>query len=303
MSYAPGEAVTAGSGDSYAASSAERGFWSRSWKRFARNRLALAALAVLILLHVAVILAPVLSPSSPNTVSLVARFAPPSDTHPLGTDEMGRDLLARLLYGGRISLGIGFAAMLGAMILGTALGAISGYWGGAIDAIIMRITDAMLSFPLFFFLLTVLALIGSSITNVILVIALTSWMNVARIVRSEVLKVKTLQFVEAARAIGSRSWRILFRHVLPHTIPSVIVAATLGVANAILTESALSYLGLGVKPPDPSWGNMLSTARSYIWNAPHLVLYPGLAIFVTVLLYNALGDGLRDALDPTAADD
>lgn len=299
MGLSPGETVRA-DGEAIAQAAVERGFWSRSWRRFCRNRLALAALIVLVVLHLAALLAPLLAPAAPDTVSLMSRFGPPSATHPLGTDEVGRDLLARLLYGGRISLGIGFAAMLGAMTLGTALGAISGYWGGAADAVIMRITDAMLSFPLFFFLLTVLALIGSNIVNVILVIAFTSWMNVARIVRSEVLRVKTLQFVEAARALGNRAWRILLRHVLPHTIPSVIVASTLGVANAILTESALSYLGLGVKPPDPSWGNMLSTARSYVWNAPHLVLYPGLAIFATVLLYNALGDGLRDALDPTS---
>jgi peptide/nickel transport system permease protein len=214
---------------------------------------------------------------------------------------MGRDLLARLLYGGRVSLGIGLSAMLGAIMLGTFLGAVAGFWGGALDAVIMRVTDAMLSFPLFFFLLTVLSLIGSSIPNLIIVIALTSWMNVARLVRAEVLKVKVQQFVEAARAVGNTNWRILLRHILPHTVPSIIVAATLGVANAILTESALSYLGLGVKPPDPSWGNMLSSARSYIWNASHLVLYPGLAIFGTVLLFNAMGDGLRDALDPTAS--
>lgn len=277
-----------------------QGFWRRSWCRFRRNRLALVAFGLLLALHLAVAFAPVLAPSPPNSVNLIARFAPPSAQHPLGTDEMGRDLLARLLYGGRVSLGIGLASMVGAITLGTILGSVAGYWGGALEAVIMRFTDAMLSFPLFFFLLTILALIGSTITNVIIVIALTSWMNVARLVRAEVLKVKELQFVEAARSVGNSDWRILRRHILPHTVPSVIVAATLGVANAILTESGLSYLGLGVKPPDPSWGNMLSSARSYIWGASHLILYPGFCIFSTVMLFNAMGDGLRDALDPTS---
>jgi peptide/nickel transport system permease protein len=279
-----------------------QGFWARSWRRFARNRGALLALGLLLVLHAAVSIGPVLITTSPNAVNLMARFAPPDHGHPLGTDEMGRDLLARLLHGGRLSLGIGLSAMIGAILIGTIFGSVSGFLGGAVDAVIMRVTDAMLSFPLFFFLLTVLALIGSTISNVVIVIAATSWMGVARIVRSEVLRMREFQFVEAARAVGNKRWRILFFHILPHTLPLVIVAATLGVANAILTESGLSYLGLGVKPPDPSWGNMLSSARSYTWNAPHLVLYPGFCIFVTVLLFNSMGDGLRDALDPTSTE-
>lgn len=275
----------------------------RALRRFLRNRMAVAALVVLILLHAAVAAAPLLTPHSPEALNLLKRLRPPSADHLLGTDEMGRDILARLLYGGRVSLGIGLAAMGGAVALGTMLGSAAGFRGGWVDAIIMRITDAMMSFPLFFFLLTVLALLGSSIANIVAVIALTSWMNVARIVRAEVLRIKQMQFVEAARALGSSPLRVLFRHVLPHCLSSVVVSATLGVGSAILTESALSYLGLGVTPPAPSWGNMLNSGRSHIWTAPHLVLFPGAMIFITVLAYNALGDGLRDALDPASSRD
>jgi len=275
--------------------------WARAWRRFRRNRLALFSLIALLAMHVAVIFLPSFLKHDPNTISLFDRFLPPgAKGHILGTDEMGRDVLARLVYGGRVSLGIGFSAMLGSIIIGTICGAVAGFWGGWVDVVIMRITDAMLSFPVFFILLTLLTILGTSIQMIVLVIALTSWMNVARIVRGEVLRAKSSQYVEAAIAVGNSNLAILARHILPQCIPSIIVAATLGVAYSILTESSLSYLGLGVKPPTPSWGNMLSSARSYIWSAPHLVMYPGLLIFVTVLLYNALGDGLRDALDVAA---
>jgi peptide/nickel transport system permease protein len=219
-----------------------------------------------------------------------------SSEHPLGTDENGRDVLSRLMYGGRVSLGVGFVSVLVAIAIGTAVGGIAGYFGGTIDTVLMRIADGMLSIPLFFFMLTALALLGSSLPNLILAIALTSWMAAARVVRGEVLSCKVLEYVEAAHALGGSHIRILYHHIVPQALPSVIVAATLGVAYAILTESALSYLGLGVRPPTPSWGNMLSGARSYLWTAPHLAMFPGLLILLTVLAYNSLGDGLRDAL-------
>jgi peptide/nickel transport system permease protein len=220
-----------------------------------------------------------------------------SPEHPLGTDENGRDVLSRLMYGGRVSLGVGFASVLAAMTIGIALGGVAGYFGGTIDALIMRVADGMLSIPLFFFMLTALALFGSTLPNLVAAIALTGWMAVARVVRGEVLSCKTLEYyVEAAHALGANHPRILCRHILPQALPSVIVAATLGIAYAILTESALSYLGLGVRPPTPSWGTMLSGARSYLWTAPHLAMFPGLLILLTVLAYNSLGDGLRDAL-------
>lgn len=281
-----------------ARTSREESYWGRARRRFARNKLAMVSLVVLLVMHGAVIILPYFLRYDPDTINLFGRFLRPgANGHLLGTDEMGRDVFARLVYGGRVSLGIGLSAMLGSVVIGTILGALAGFWGGWVDTVIMRITDAMLSFPVFFILLTLLTILGTSIKMIVLVIALTSWMNVARIVRGEVLRAKTSQYVEAAIALGNSGWAVLFRHILPQSISSIIVAATLGVAYSILTESSLSYLGLGVKPPTASWGNMLSGARSYIWSAPHLVWYPGLLIFITVLLYNALGDGLRDALD------
>jgi peptide/nickel transport system permease protein len=256
----------------------------------------MVSLLVLFMVHGVALLAPWVAPHSPEQINLLQRFAPGSVTHLLGTDENGRDVLSRLLYGGRVSLGVGFVSVLVAITIGTVLGGAAGYCGGTLDALIMRLADGMLSIPLFFFMLTALALLGSSLPNLIVAIALTSWMAVARVVRGEVLGCKTLEYVEAAHAVGASHVRIFWGHILPQTVPAVIVAATLGVAYAILTESALSYLGLGVRPPTPSWGNMLSGARSYLWTAPHLAMFPGLLILLTVLAYNSLGDGLRDAL-------
>lgn len=275
---------------------------ARAWSRFLRNRLAVAALVLLVVLQLATLLAPLLSDKDPSKVNLASRFAKPSPQHVLGTDEMGRDVLARLLYGGRVSLMVGLSAMCIAMLLGTLTGALAGYGGGWLDSILMRFTDAMLSFPLFFFMLTILALIGSELYKIVLVIAAASWMTVARVVRAEALRTRSLDFVVAARAIGGSDTHIILRHVIPQSVPSIIVAATLNVAVAILTESALSYLGLGVRPPTPSWGNMLSNATNYMWQAPWLAFYPGAAIFLVVLLYNALGDGIRDAFDPMSAE-
>jgi peptide/nickel transport system permease protein len=268
----------------------------RCWARFRKNRLALASLGLLLLIHGMALLAPLAAPFKPEQINLMQRFAPMSTEHPLGTDENGRDVLSRLMYGGRVSLGVGFVSVLAAMSIGTTLGGLAGYFGGIVDAVIMRLADGMLSIPLFFFMLTALALFGATIPNLILAIALTSWMAVARVVRGEVLSCKSFEYVEAAHAIGAHHGRILCHHILPQTLPAVIVAATLGVAYAILTELALSYLGLGVRPPTPSWGNMLSSARSYLWTAPHLAVSPGFLILLTVLAYNSLGDGLRDAL-------
>ncbi|MBI3969431.1 MAG: ABC transporter permease [Chloroflexi bacterium] len=259
-----------------------------------------AALAVLFLgvVHLIAILAPVLLAHSPEEIDLLRRLAGPSPEHLLGTDENGRDVLARLVYGARVSLSVGLISMLISIVLGTLLGGVAGYVGGAVDAIIMRVTDGMLSIPLFFFVLIVVAVFGPTIFNLVLVIGLTSWMVGARVVRAEVLRCKQLDYVTAARALGGSGGRIFFRHVLPQAGPSIIVASTLGVAYAILIESSLSYLGLGVQPPVPSWGNMLTGAQRYVWTAPYLALYPGGLILLTTLAYNGLGDGLRDALDP-----
>ncbi len=267
-------------------------------RRFARSKLAVISAVFLIAVIAAAVFAPVVARYDPEEINLMERLQGPSLQHWLGTDESGRDYFARLIYGGRVSLAVGMVAVAIAALVGTLGGALAGFFGGWLDAVIMRTTDGMMAIPLFFFVLIVLAVFGSSITNIVLVIGLTSWMGVARVVRSDVLRTYPLEFVTAARALGASSGRVLFRHVLPQAIPSIIVATTLGVAQAILVESALSYLGLGVQPPEASWGNMLSNSQDLIFKAPQLAFYPGLMILLTVLAFNALGDVLRDALDP-----
>lgn len=272
--------------------------WVRARRRFARNRLAVVSLVILTIIHLASIAGPVIIPQSPFDVDPLATLRPPGPGHPLGTDESGRDVLARLLYGGRVSLAVGLVSVLLSVTLGTVVGAVSGYFGRAVDSVLMRLTDGFMALPTFFLLLVILAVFGGSLSSVIVVIGITSWMNLARLIRGEFLRWKAQDFVEAARALGVEDRLIMWRHLLPHTIPSIIVTSTLGVAFAILTESAISYLGLGIQLPIPSWGNMLSNAQNYLWTAPSLAVYPGVAILVTVLAYNFLGNGLRDALDP-----
>lgn len=270
--------------------------------RFRRNRLAVASLAVLAAIHLVVVLAPWIVSHNPDTVALAQRLIAPGAAHWLGTDEYGRDVFTRLLFGGRVSLAVGVSSMVASMVLGVVVGAVAGYTGGLADVVLMRITDGMLSVPLFFVALMALAMLGATMVNLVLVIALTSWMTVARVVRAEVLRTRELEFVLAARAVGCNALRILARHVVPQSIPSITVAATLGVAYAILLESSLSFLGLGVQPPAASWGNMLSGARAYLRTVPGLAVFPGVMIFITVLCYNWFGDGLRDAIDPTLAE-
>ncbi len=260
--------------------------------------MALAAAAYLACIYVIVVAASAIAPHSPDEVDLLQRLNPPNAEHLLGTDENGRDVLSRLIFGARVSMTLGLVSVLIAVSLGTVLGALSGYFGGWADSVIMRATDAMLTLPSFFLALLILAVFGPSVINVIAVIGLTQWMVVARVVRSEVLRTAPQEFITAARCMGASDPRIIFRHVLPQAVPSLIVASTLGVANAILTESALSYLGLGVQPPTSSWGSMLSAAQNFVWTQPVLAVYPGMLILLSVLAYNSLGDALRDALDP-----
>jgi len=223
---------------------------------------------------------------------------PPSKEHILGTDELGRDVLSRIIYGARVSLKVGFIAMGIAILTGTVLGLIAGYYGGFIDTIIMRFVDVMLAFPTLFLILAVVAVLEPSIYIIMIVIGLTGWMDIARLVRAEVLSLKEREFVLAARAIGASSGRIIFKHILPNAIYPVIVAATFSVGGAILIESGLSFLGLGIQPPEPSWGGILSIGKDYITVAWWMSLFPGIAIFLTVLSFNLLGEALRDALDP-----
>lgn len=267
-------------------------------KRVLSNKLALSGLVFILIIITIAIFAPSISPHDPYKINVYKVLEPPSKEHLFGTDELGRDVLSRILYGARVSLKVGFIAMGIAILTGTLLGAIAGYYGGIIDSIIMRIVDVMLSFPTLFLILAVVAVLEPSIYIIMVVIGLTGWMDVARLVRAEVLSLKEREFVLAARAMGASSARIIFKHILPNALYPVIVAATFSVGGAILIESGLSFLGLGIQPPEPSWGGILSVGKDYITVAWWMSLFPGIAIFLTVLSFNLLGEALRDALDP-----
>ena len=262
------------------------------------NPFAVVSAAYLLLVVLGAIFAPLIAPHPPDRIVVGRQLAPPSAQHWLGTDQSGRDELSRLLYGARISLAIGVIAMLLSVIIGTTVGALAGYFGGPVDSLLMRLTDAMLSIPLFFLLLAVLAAVGSTVVNIVVAIGLSSWMMTARVVRSEALRTVNLDYVTAARALGAPDRSIIVRHILPPAMPSMLVASTLGVGQAILIESALSYLGVGVQPPTASWGSMLSNSQSYVFASPLLALWPGLAILLTVLSFNFIGDAARDASSP-----
>jgi peptide/nickel transport system permease protein len=268
------------------------------WKRFSKNKMALAGCAVVVLLFIVSILAPWIAPYDPNHMNLQNVLVPPSGTHLFGTDQLGRDVLSRMIWGARISLKVGFVATGIAILIGAVLGAVSGFYGRWVDAVIMRFVDIMLCFPTFFLILAVVALLEPSIWNIMIIIGLTGWMGITRLVRADFISLKERDFVLAARAIGASDLRIIFIHILPNAMASILVAATLGIAGAILTESALSFLGIGVQPPTPSWGNILTAGKDNIDIAWWLSLYPGMAILVTVLGYNLLGEGIRDSLDP-----
>ena len=268
------------------------------WQRFKRNRLAVTGGIMVLALFFAGALAPVVSPFNPNDIDRKHILEPPGISHPLGTDDLGRDVLSRMLYGSRISLSVGFIAVGIATVIGVIIGAVSGYYGRWTDRIIMRVIDIMLSIPTFFLILAVIAFVGPSIWNIMIIIGLTSWMGVARLVRAEFLSLKEREFVLAARALGASNMRIIFKHIMINSMAPVFVSAVLGVASAILVESALSFLGLGVQPPTPSWGNILTLGKDNIEIAWWLSVFPGLAILITVLVYNLVGEGLRDALDP-----
>jgi peptide/nickel transport system permease protein len=288
-------------------------------RRFRRHRLALASGVILLLLGASSLAAPLVAlllGHDVDAVDLFNRFAPPGDGHPLGTDELGRDLLLRLLYGGQVSLFVGLVGAIAAAVIGTVIGLIAGYAGGRTDAFLMRLTDAVIALPLLPLLIILAAIdftkLGlpasvmrssyGSLYVILAIIALVGWTTVARLVRGAVLSVREYDYVRAARALGLGPAAIVRRHILPNTLSPVIVATTLSVGNVILTESILSFLGLGIQPPLPSWGNMLTNAQELIWQAPQLAIYPGLLIFVTVIAFNFVGDGLQDALDPRAHD-
>jgi len=272
--------------------------WKIYLARFKRNKLALTGLSIISVLTLIAIFAPYLTQYSPIEQNLLERLQPPSAKHFFGTDDLGRDVFSRIVYGTRVSISVGLVAVSIIVLIGTAVGLISGYFGKKIDLVLMRFVDIMLCFPTFFLILMVIAFLEPNIYNVMIVIGLTSWSGLARLVRGECLAVREREYIQAAQVLGLARRRILFVHILPNVIAPIIVSATLGVGSAILIESGLSFLGLGVQPPIPSWGNILTSGKDYIYLAWWLSLFPGMAILVTVLSYNLLGEGLRDVFDP-----
>jgi peptide/nickel transport system permease protein len=268
------------------------------WKALARNRLALVGGTVVIVLALLAILAPAVAPWDPNRPDVKKILDPPSKRHWFGTDQLGRDVLSRMLYGARVSLAVGFVSVGIAALIGIILGSLAGYAGGPVEATVMRLVDLMLVFPRLFLLLAVLAFLRPSIWTIMVVIGLTGWMGVARLVRAEFLSLKEREFVLWSQSVGATGYRVVWRHILPNAMAPVLVAMTLGIPAAILTESGLSFLGIGVRPPTPTWGNILNEGKDAIEIGWWLSFYPGVAILVTVLSYNLFGEGIRDALDP-----
>lgn len=271
----------------------------RVLRRLIRYRPALVSIIVLTVLYLVAFIGPFLLPHSPTELDLLNMLSGPSREHLLGTDDTGRDVLARLVDGGRISLTVGLVAVVLADTVGVALGAVAGYFGSLADTIVMRLTDALLAIPGFLLLLVVLSLFTPSLSKIELAIGLTAWMTIARLVRGEFLKYKDAEFVQAARAMGASDWRIITKHVLPQTVSPIIVASSVLVGAAIILESALSYLGLGVQPPAASWGNMLTGAQNFVWTEPLLAIYPGVLILITVSAFSYVGEGLRSAMNVT----
>lgn len=272
--------------------------WSDAWRRLKHNKGAVGGLIFLIALVLAAIAAPLLTSHSPVTPDFVRTLQSASRTYPLGTDELGRDLVARLLYGARVSLAVGLVVQAIALAVGTLLGLVAGYVGGVADLVLMRLVDIMYAFPSFLFAVFMVALLSPSTGSIILVLSLVGWPFPARLLRGQALGLREHEFVAAARAVGATDWRIMLRHILPNALGPLIVQLTIGIADVIMAEAGLSFLGIGIRPPNPTWGGMIAKGREYFRSYPHLALYPSIALGLTVLAFNYLGDGLRDALDP-----
>lgn len=286
-----------------------RGQWQMFWRRFRRHRLAVVSAVILAFIFIVAALAPIVTPYDPDmTDTQLARFgepAAPSLSHPFGSDQLGRDQLSRIIFGARVSLVVGFLATGVAIVAGTIAGAVAGYAGRWVDMLVMRLADVLLAFPPLLFLMAALASVNKTIVSIALVIAIISWMNVARLVRGEFLVLRQREYTEAARAVGASAPSIIFRELLPNALGPIIVAASLGIPGTILTESTLSFLGFGLQPPTASWGNMLQNSFSMMrdFGAWWMIVFPGFMIALTVLSFNFLGDGLRDALDPRTRPD
>ncbi|MCY3993368.1 MAG: ABC transporter permease [Caldilineaceae bacterium] len=280
-----------------------RSEWSQAWRRFRANRIAVAGLIVIILLALMAIFARFLSPYDPiDEIFRGMRGGSPTLAHPFGYDHLGRDLLSRVIFGTRVALLVGLLATGIAVTMGIVIGAIAGYSGSWTDTLISRVIDTLMAFPIIALLVVLAAVLGPSLKTTIVVIGVTGWARFARVVRADVMSLKATDFVTAARAVGVRDWRIIWRHLLPNVMGPIIVLATLGIGGIIILESALSFLGLGIRPPNPSWGGTLADGRAFILRFPHIAFFPGLMIVITVLAFNFLGDGLRDALDPRERD-
>lgn len=271
---------------------------SEIWKRLRKNRLSILGLAILALIFILAIFADYIAPYPYDLQDYSAAFQPPSWSHLFGTDNYGRDILSRVIYGTRVSLKIGFISLMGGALVGCLLGAVAGYFGGIIDTIIMRFTDILMAIPRIVLAISIASALGPGLTNAVIAVAISSIPNFARIVRASTLTVKDQEYIEVARCIGAKNFRIIICHVFPNVLAPIIVQATLGVGTAIILSASLSFLGLGVQPPTPEWGSMLSAARTYMRDNSYMVIFPGLAIMITVLALNLFGDGLRDALDP-----
>jgi len=278
--------------------SLEIGQWQAVWRRLRRHRFALLGMVVLATLVAIAVLAPLFAPGGFDEQNLFARYGLPSAAHPLGTDDLGRDVLVRLIYGARISLTVASIATILATLFGMLVGASAGYLGGVVETVNMRIADIMLSLPALPLLIIFSAALGPGLITIVFVLTVFGWMGVARLTHGAVLALRHREFTEAARALGGGAWHNIIRHMLPNALAPIIVSATLGFGNRVIAEATLSFLGLGINLPTPSWGNMLTNAQGYIWSQPWLAVYPGACIFITVLAINFLGDGLRDALDP-----
>ena len=281
-----------------AAAPAGRSLARDAWRRLRRSKSAIVGGSLLLAIVIGALLAPLISPYDPIKTSQRTSLEAPSLKHPMGTDRFGRDVLTRVLWGGQLSLPVGFVSVVIAAVIGVALGLIAGFYGGALDSVIMRCVDLLLAFPGILLALAIVAILGASLLNLMIAVGIASIPDYVRITRATVLTIKEREFVLAARAIGSRNAALLLRHILPNVLGPLIVLATLGMASAIITGSALSFLGLGIKPPTPEWGNMLAEGREFLQRAWWVAFFPGLAIMLTVFAINLLGDGLRDALDP-----
>lgn len=274
------------------------GPWRDAWKRLSRNKSAMVSLAVIFLMLILVLFPQFIAPEHYDNQDYGRAFMSPCKEFPLGTDQFGRDMLSRLIWGARMSVTVGVVSVLAALVTGGIIGAIAGFYGGRIDNFLMRLMDVILAIPSMLLAIAIAAALGGSLMNLMLAISISSIPTYARVVRGSVMTVKGVDFVEATRAVGASNRRLIFNHMLPNALAPIIVQATLGIASSIICACGLSYLGMGIQPPTPEWGSMLSSARQYIRNYPYLVIYPGLAIMISVAAFNLFGDGLRDALDP-----